>query len=112
MAGRIAIELDRDDAEWLLAILVMKGHKLGSVASSLSDALAAAGEVRSAPATTDTIMHRHLDHYRSCDCLGDSSVCCVESCPCHLPSTMLRTVPIDDEPDVPRRDVWPESHPG
>jgi len=24
----------------------------------------------------------HLRHYQSCNCLGDSHICCVPSCPC------------------------------
>ena len=31
-----------------------------------------------------TIAERHADHYRHCNCLANSAICCVESCPCHV----------------------------
>lgn len=30
------------------------------------------------------LAHKHMDHYRSCECLGDSAECCVPSCECHV----------------------------
>lgn len=34
--------------------------------------------------TGRTLAQKHQEHYRSCNCLGDSSECCVETCECHV----------------------------
>jgi len=30
-----------------------------------------------------SLARKHQEHYRSCNCLGDSAECCVPSCECH-----------------------------
>lgn len=34
------------------------------------------------------IVQRHVEHYRTCGCLGDASECCVTTCPCHALASM------------------------
>lgn len=34
------------------------------------------------PGPLDGIDARHLKHYRACNCLDDSAVCCDATCPC------------------------------
>ena len=36
-----------------------------------------------------TLTQKHIEHYRSCNCLGDSAVCCVASCECHGPTAAI-----------------------
>lgn len=36
-----------------------------------------------APVTPWSLVEKHMQHYRSCDCLGDAAECCVASCECH-----------------------------
>ncbi len=35
---------------------------------------------------------RHQEHYRTCNCLGDSSECCVPDCECHAPAARTRGI--------------------
>lgn len=38
----------------------------------------------------------HAEHYRSCNCLADSAVCCVRTCPCRPRSGGLTADQQDD----------------
>ncbi len=43
-------------------------------------------KVQRAPATLvaadGVVAAKHVEHYRTCGCLGDSAVCCDATCPC------------------------------
>lgn len=43
------------------------------------------------------LAQKHQEHYRSCNCLGDSAECCVASCECHDPSHSDSTVALDGD---------------
>jgi len=53
--------------------------ELPAMAVALVLVLAARWRCRPAP----TLAERHQRHYQTCNCLGDSSECCVPSCACH-----------------------------
>lgn len=52
---------------------------LGDVKERAPDVIETGNEARA-----QMIGEAHVEHYRHCGCLGDSAVCCVESCPCHI----------------------------
>lgn len=69
--------------------------------------VAEAVPVMSGAATADSIMHRHLDHYRSRDCLAESAICCDANCPCHPAPTDSDGVHLASYP--PPVGNWPET---
>ena len=41
------------------------------------------GSGHGTPSEPETLAQKHMQHYRSCNCLGDSAECCRADCECH-----------------------------
>ena len=53
---------------------------VSAVEEILADALANTPT----PNEPETLSEKHMRHYRSCNCLGDSAECCRTDCECHV----------------------------